>query len=221
MMEKFTKLEAVAAPMLRDNIDTDAIIPVAQMKVLAGDFGKSLFFNLRYRPDGSENPDFVLNRPEYRSARILVAANNFACGSSREHAVWALLGFGIRCVIAESFGDIFYNNSFRMGLLPVVLPREQVQALGEAVTAAAGTRNVVVDLQAQTITGPDAIVYAFEIDANRRRILLEGLDGVGVTLLRADDIAAFQARDRVDRPWVYDIGLTDGTPAPARVAAAR
>jgi 3-isopropylmalate/(R)-2-methylmalate dehydratase small subunit len=212
-MEKFQRLEAVAAPMLRDNIDTDAIIPVAQMKVLSGDFGKSLFYNLRYRNDGSENPDFVLNRPEYRNARILVAANNFGCGSSREHAVWALLGFGIRCVIAESFGDIFYNSSFRMGLLPVVLPHEQVKQLGEAVTSTAGKRDVVVDLEFESVTGPDGTVYPFQVDATRRRILFEGLDAVGITLLGADAIADFQARDRIKRPWVYDIGLTDGTPS--------
>jgi 3-isopropylmalate/(R)-2-methylmalate dehydratase small subunit len=211
-MEKFKTLHATAAPMLRDNIDTDAILPVAYMKTIKSDFSKDLFHNLRYRPDGSENPDFILNRPEYRNAQIIVSHNNFGCGSSRETAVWALLGYGIRAVVAESFGDIFYNSSFRMGLLPIALPREQLHALGKAVEAAGGKKATVVDLESQTITGPDDVTYKFEIDATRRRILLEGLDGVGLTLLNAEAIAAFQKRDRDRRPWVHDIGLANGTP---------
>ncbi len=211
-MEKFRRFEAIAAPMPRNNIDTDAIIPVKYMKDIHGDFGKCLFADLRIRPDGSENPDFVLNRPEYRAAGIIVAGNNFACGSSREHAVWALLGYGIKCVIAESFGDIFYNNSFRMGLLPITLRAEDLRMLSQSVVAAAGQRNTIVDLEAQLVTGPDGRTYPFEVDSLRRRMLLEGLDGVGVTLLRAGDIAAFQKADKARRPWVYDFGLSDGTP---------
>lgn len=202
-MEPLGKLVAVAAPMLRNNIDTDAIIPVEHIKSLTADFGKYLFANWRYRSDGSEDPQFVLNRPEYRSARILIAGDNFGCGSSREHAVWALLGYGIRCVVAESFGDIFYNNSLRMGLLPVVLPRAAVQALGRAVSAAAGTRPTIADVESLTLIGPDESIYTFELDAARRQMLLEGLDGIGITLLRAAEIAAFQERDRAHRPWVY------------------
>ncbi|MBM3347221.1 MAG: 3-isopropylmalate dehydratase small subunit, partial [Betaproteobacteria bacterium] len=179
-MEKFKTLHAVAVPMLRDNIDTDAILPVAYMKTIKSDFGKDLFHNLRYRPDGSENPDFILNQPAYRGSKIIVSHNNFGCGSSRETAVWALLGYGIRAVVAESFGDIFYNNSFRMGLLPITLPREQLHALGEAVEKASGGKATIVDLESQTITGPDDVTYTFEIDATRRKILLEGLDGVGL-----------------------------------------
>ena len=211
-MEKFKTLHAVAVPMLRDNIDTDAILPVAYMKTIKSDFGKDLFHNLRYRPDGSENPDFILNKPDYRPSKIIVSHNNFGCGSSRETAVWALLGYGIRVVVAESFGDIFYNNSFRMGLLPITLPREQLHELGEAVEKAGGKKNTIVDLESQTIIGPNDVTYKFQIDATRRKILLEGLDGVGLTLLNADKIADFQKKDRERRPWVHDIGLANGTP---------
>ena len=146
-----------------------------------------------------------MNFPEYRTARILVAGDNFACGSSREIAVWALLGYGFRCVIAESFGDIFYNSSFQMGLLPIVLPADGVHALREAVTAAAGKRPTVVDLEAQTVVGPDGVAQRFEIGAMRRRTLLEGLDGVGVTLLHADAINTFETADRAARPWVHNV----------------
>lgn len=211
-MEKFKTLHAVAVPMLRDNIDTDAILPVAYMKTIKSDFGKDLFHNLRYRPDGSENPDFILNKPDYRPSKIIVSHNNFGCGSSRETAVWALLGYGIKVVVAESFGDIFYNNSFRMGLLPITLPREQLHELGEAVEKAGGKKNTIVDLESQTIIGPNDVTYKFQIDATRRKILLEGLDGVGLTLLNADKIADFQKKDRERRPWVHDIGLANGTP---------
>ena len=212
MMEKFQKLNAVAVPMLHNNIDTDAMIPAAYMKTLKSDFGRDLFHHLRYNTDGSENPDFILNKPEYRPAKIIVSHNNFGCGSSREAAVWALLGYGIRAVVAESYGDIFYNSSFRMGLLPIMLPRQELHALGEAVEKAGGKKNTSVDLEAQTITSPDGTVYPFQIEATRKRILLEGLDGVGLTLLHADAIAAFQQKDRARRPWVHDIGLSSGTP---------
>ncbi len=202
-MQKFVRLEGVAAPMPRDNVDTDAIIPVSHMKALDADYGRSLFANQRYRTDGSEEPGFVLNQPAYRSARILVSGINFGCGSSREHAVWALLGFGIRCVVAESFGDIFHDNALRVGLLPVILPAAACRALCRAVEQAAGQRNTVVDLAAQTLTGPDGTVHRFEIAPERKRILLEGLDAIGVTLSHEAAMAAFRQRDVAQRPWVY------------------
>lgn len=205
-MEPFRIHKAVAAPMLQDDIDTDSILPVSQMKSSNLDLGKSLFFNKRYMADGSENPDFVLNRPEYRNAGILVARHNFGCGSSREQAVWALVGFPIRCVIAESFGDIFYSNSLRVGLLLVTLPREQVIQLSVAVIAAAGKLPMTVDLEKQIVIGPEGVAYRFSIDEVRRRILLDALDGVGMTLLRRDKIASFQASDRQSRPWIYRYG---------------
>ena len=204
-MEAFKRLEAIAAPMLRDNVDTDAIIPVAHMKSMSGDFGSSLFAHWRYRPDGSEDATFILNRPEYRRSRILVAGSNFGCGSSREHAVWALLGFGIRCVIAESFGDIFYNNSFRMGLLPITLAPDDIESLGAEVTHATGARLTIVDLESQQIIGPGGGRYSFAVESSKRHILLGGLDAVGVTLLRAKEIRDFQERDRAARPWIHSI----------------
>jgi len=211
-MEKFTVLDAVAAPMLRDNVDTDTIIPIPFLKEPDVDLGKHVFNNLRYNSDGSENPEFILNRPEYRRAGILVSYNNFGCGSSREHAVWALLGFGIRCVIAGSFGDIFYNNSFRMGLLPIVLPRSELHALGEAVHTAAGRSSTRVDLETQTIASPDGTTYRFQIDAMRRRMLLEGLDQIGMTLLHVEQIEAFEREKRAARGWMYHPEFRGGTP---------
>ncbi|MBI5912797.1 MAG: 3-isopropylmalate dehydratase small subunit [Betaproteobacteria bacterium] len=206
-MEKFTTLAGIAAPMMVPNIDTDAIIPVEQMKALDADFGRCLFFNQRYRLDGSDNPDFLLNRPPYRKAKILVAGENFGCGSSREHAVWALVSFGIRCVIAPSFGDIFYNNSFKNGLLPVQLPANVVDALAVRIEADANPDSlpVIVDLEACTVHGPgtDGPIIAFDIDPERREALLEGLDEIGITLKHEAQIAAFQARDAAQRPWVY------------------
>jgi len=206
-VEKFSRLEAVAAPMLRDNIDTDAIIPVAHMKTMSGEFGKSLFANLRYQDDGNEDPEFVLNRPQFRDAKILVGGENFGCGSSREHAVWALLGFGIRCVVASSYGDIFYNNSFQMGLLPIVLPPAELEKLGAEVTAADGVRRTTVDLEQLEILGPVGGHYRFDVGPLKRRALLEGLDAVGVTLLHADQIDAFQSRDQGRRPWIHQLEL--------------
>lgn len=206
-MERFTRLEAIAVPMLRDNIDTDTIIPIPFLKEPDSDLGKHLFHNLRYAGDGGENADFILNRPEYRTAKIIVSQDNFGCGSSREHAVWALLGFGIRCVIAGSFGDIFYNNSLRMGLLPVALPRAELHALCEATENAAGRRSTCVDLETQTITDANGAAYRFEIDPTRRRMLLEGLDAIGMTLTHADAIDAFEREARKRRPWAYEVGL--------------
>ena len=191
-MEKFTRLAGVAAPLARDNVDTDAIIPVSHMKALDADYGRGLFANLRYRPDGSELPEFVLNRPEYRSAKVLVSGANFGCGSSREHAVWALLGFGIRCVVAESFGDIFHDNALRVGLLPVVLSAPACRALCAAVAQAAGRHETIVDLAAQTLTGPDGTRYRFDIEPDRRQILLEGLDAIGLTLRHEAAITEYE-----------------------------
>lgn len=206
-METFTTLTAIAAPMMTPNIDTDAIIPVEQMKVLTPDFGNSLFFNLRYLSDGRNNPEFVLNKPFYRDARILIAGENFGCGSSREHAVWALVDHGIRCVIAPSFGDIFYNNSFKKSLLPLRLSAEIVEDLARRVSEEANPQRLplTVDLRACTVRGPQAHspVIPFEIDPSRRDTLLEGLDEIGVTLKHDAEIAAFQAADSTRRPWVY------------------
>jgi len=217
-MEAFTTLTAIAAPMMTPNIDTDAIIPVEQMKVLAPDFGKSLFFSQRYRHDGSEDPGFVLNQPAYREARILVAGENFGCGSSREHAVWALLDYGIRCVIAPSFGDIFYNNSFKKSLLPLRLPASVVEELARRVSESANPRRLplTVDLQACTVRGPqpESPTIAFEIEPSRRDALLEGLDEIGLTLKHDAEIAAFQAADSRRRPWVYSTKY--GPPSPLR-----
>ena len=206
-MEKFTVLRATAASMMSPNIDTDAIIPVEQMKSLEADFGKCLFFGLRYRADGSENPEFVLNRSPYRNAKILVAGANFGCGSSREHAVWALVGFGIRCIIAPSFGDIFFNNSMKNGLLPIRLPAAAVDALAARIDAAANPdgRPLVVSLEDCSIRGPhpDSPVLKFEIDPARREALMESLDEIGMTLKHGARIAEFQARDAAQRPWIY------------------
>ena len=204
-MEKFTKLTGVAAPLMRANIDTDALVPsrflTQTTKTGKSGFGKVLFADWRFEEDGEPKPGFVLNKPEFSEAKILLAAENFGCGSSREHAVWALLGFGIRCVIAPGFGEIFYNSSFVNGLLPVVLEKAEVQGLADALSGDHLTLSV--DLEAQEITGADGSAHAFEIGAARRQALLEGLDAIGVTLKREDEIAAFQKADRERRPWIY------------------
>lgn len=191
--------------MLTPNIDTDAIIPVEQMKNLDADLGSCVFFNHRYRGDGTEDPDFVLNRPRYRNAKILLTGANFGCGSSREHAVWALLSFGIRCVIAPSFGEIFYNNCFKNGLLPVQLTPELVSALAAEVesTASAFPQQLFIDLASCTVRSTHGLVIPFEIDAARRQALLNGLDEISTTLEHETEISAFQAHDKVRRPWIY------------------
>ncbi|HEX7927121.1 MAG TPA: 3-isopropylmalate dehydratase small subunit [bacterium] len=206
-MEPFTTLTAVAAPLLRENIDTDLIIRVEHLVGSIGPatLGPHGFAALRFRPDGSENPDFVLNRPSYRAARILLAGANFGCGSSREGAVWALQGMGLRCVIAPSFGDIFFNNCFQNGLLPIALPDATVRDLVRQVEADPAARQVTVDLAAQTVTAPDGARIPFTVETLRREMLLHGLDAIGVTLRRETEIAAFQARDRKARPWVYEV----------------
>jgi 3-isopropylmalate/(R)-2-methylmalate dehydratase small subunit len=201
-MEKFTTLTGVAAPLPLINVDTDMIIPKQFLKTIARTgLGKNLFDEMRHRGDGSENPDFVLNKPAYRNAAILVAGDNFGCGSSREHAPWALLDFGIRCVIAPSFADIFYNNCFKNGVLPIALPQAEVDKLMD--DASRGANAVLtVDLESQTISGPDGGTIAFDIDPFRKRCLLEGLDDIGLTLEKADAIADFEARQAAAEPWL-------------------
>lgn len=192
---------------MQPNIDTDAITPgrFLTMTMAAGkaSFGASLFADWRFDSNDEPKPDFVLNDPAYDGAAILVAGDNFGCGSSREHAVWGLAAYGIRCVIAPSFGEIFYNNCFVNGLLPVSFAGEQVQAIADQLSAGTGGRSMTIDLEAQKITRPDGSELAFEIDAARREALLEGLDAIGMTLKLADEIAAFQAEDRERRPWIY------------------
>jgi len=201
-MEKFTILKGVAAPLMLANVDTDAIIPMARLSRLErGEFGRWAFESLRYLPDGSENPQFVLNQPRWRGATILLAAENFGCGSSRETAVWALWDYGVRCVIAPSFGDIFYGNCFQNGMLPVRLPAAEVEAIAAEVTS--GGREITVDLVGQQVVTASGRAIRFDIEPGRRKALLEGLDAIGVTLTYAADIARFQARDRVQRPWLY------------------
>ena len=201
-MDPFTTLTGVAAPLRMINVDTDMIIPKQFLKTIARTgLGKNLFDEMRFRDDGSENPDFVLNKPAYRDAQILVAGENFGCGSSREHAPWALLDFGIRCVIAPSYADIFYNNCFKNGILPIVLPQEAVDALMDEAEKGANAR-IAVDLGAQTVTGPDGATYGFEIDPFRKRCLMEGLDDIGLTLEKAAAIDRFEAQAASARPWV-------------------
>tara|TARA_Y100000815_G_C13097744_1_gene408182 strand:+ start:59 stop:673 length:615 start_codon:yes stop_codon:yes gene_type:complete len=201
-MDKFTKLEGVAAPLPIVNVDTDMIIPKQYLKTIKRTgLGKGLFDEMRYNTDRSENPDFVLNKPAYRNAQILVAGENFGCGSSREHAPWALLDFGIRCVIAPSFADIFFNNCFKNGILPIVLPQEEVDKLMD--DAQRGANAVLtVDLENQVINGPDGGEIAFEVDPFRKRCLLEGLDDIGLTMEKASNIDAFEARARAAQPWL-------------------
>jgi 3-isopropylmalate/(R)-2-methylmalate dehydratase small subunit len=193
-MQAFTTLTGIAAPLPLANVDTDKIIPARFLKTIARTgLGKNLFDTLRYGADGQERPDFVLNQEPYRHAQILVAHENFGCGSSREHAPWALLDFGIRCVIAPSFADIFYNNTFKNGILPVVLPREQCDALMEDATLG-GNARVTVDLERQVVVRPNGEEFPFEVDAFRKHLLLNGLDDIGQTMQRAASIDAYEAR---------------------------
>ena len=206
-MDKFTALTGIAAPMDMMNVDTDMIIPKLHLRTIKRTgLGKVVFDELRFNADGSEKPDFVLNREPYRRASILVAGDNFGCGSSREHAPWALLDFGIRCIISTSFADIFYNNCFKNGILPVTLGREEWQRLMEDASNAEDAR-LTVDLEALAITRPNGDPVTFEIDAFRRDCLLNGLDDIGLTLQRADRIEAFEAAQRKQQPWLY---LADG-----------
>ncbi len=201
-MDKFTTLTGVAAPMPLINIDTDMIIPKQFLKTIKrSGLGVNLFDEMRYDDEGREIPDFVLNKPAYRNAEILVAGDNFGCGSSREHAPWALLDFGIRCVISTSFADIFHNNCFKNGILPIVLPQEDVDKLMDDAERGANAI-LTVDLEAQTITGPDGGRIGFEIDAHKKHCLLQGLDDIGLTLEKAAAIDAFETRAAAERPWV-------------------
>ena len=201
VMEKFTSLTAVAAPMPIINIDTDMIIPKDYLKTIKRTgLGSGLFAEMRFHEDGSENADFVLNKDAYREAKILVAGDNFGCGSSREHAPWALLDFGVRCVISTSFADIFYNNCFKNGILPIIVSQEQLDALMEDAERGANA-TLTVDLEAQTIAGPDGGTIEFEIDAARKQRLLEGIDDIGETLGKAAQIDAFEKSNADNRPW--------------------
>ena len=202
-MQKFTSLTGVAAPLPMINVDTDMIIPKQFLKTIKRTgLGKNLFDEMRYTPDGKEKPDFVLNRPAYRKAAILVAGANFGCGSSREHAPWALLDFGIRCVIAPSFADIFYNNCFKNGILPIKLPQEDVDKLMDDAKRGANAR-VTVDLEKQEIKGPDGGTIKFEIDAHKKHCLLNGLDNIGLTLEKKSKIDSFESKQHGSQPWLY------------------
>jgi 3-isopropylmalate/(R)-2-methylmalate dehydratase small subunit len=200
-MEKFVRLTGVAAPLPIMNIDTDMIIPKQYLKTIARTgLGTGLFSELRYREDGSENPDFVLNKPAYRGAQILVAGDNFGCGSSREHAPWALLDFGVRAVISTSFADIFYNNCFKNGILPIKVAQAELDKLLDDAERGANA-TLTIDLEAQEIRGPDGGVIRFDIDPFRKQCLLEGLDEIGLTLQKAAAIDSFEAKSAAARPW--------------------
>ncbi len=202
-MQKFTTLTGVAAPMPMPNIDTDKIIPAEHLKTIKRTgLGKMLFQRMRYTDDGKERPEFVLNKPAYRSAKIIVAGENFGCGSSREHAPWALLDFGVTCVISTSFADIFYNNCFKNGVLPIKLPKEDIDKLFD--DASRGANAVLtIDLEKQEIRGPDGGCIKFDIDPFRKHCLLNGLDDVGLTLQKKPKIDGFEARQKSAQPWLY------------------
>jgi 3-isopropylmalate/(R)-2-methylmalate dehydratase small subunit len=200
-MDKFTTLTGVAAPLPIINVDTDMIIPKDYLKTIKRTgLGKGLFSEMRYNDDGSDNTDFVLNKPAYRDAKIIVAGDNFGCGSSREHAPWALLDFGIRCVISTSFADIFYNNCFKNGILPIVVSQEDLDKLTDDARRGANA-TLTVDLEAQEIRGPDGGVVTFDIDPFRKHCLLNGLDDIGLTMEKAPQIDRFEAQLGESRPW--------------------
>jgi len=200
-MDKFTTLTGIAAPMPLVNIDTDMIIPKQFLKTIQrSGLGKNLFDEMRYTEGGQEIPDFVLNQPAYRKAQIIVAGDNFGCGSSREHAPWALLDFGIRCVISTSFADIFFNNCFKNGILPVVLPQEAVDHLMDDARKGENAR-LTVDLENQTVTASDGTAFAFEVDPFKKHCLLNGLDDIGLTLEKAASIDAYESKNATLRPW--------------------
>ena len=202
-MEKFTKLTGVAAPMDTINVDTDQIIPKLHLRTIKRTgLGKVLFDELRFNPDGTEKPEFILNQPPYRDAEILVAGDNFGCGSSREHAPWALLDFGIRCIVSTSFADIFYNNCFKNGILPITVSAEELRAL---MADASDRENPVltVHLEAREITRPNGATVSFEIDEFRRECLLDGLDDIGLTMQKVEMIDAFEQKQRERQPWLY------------------
>ncbi len=200
-MEKFEKLSGVAAPMPLVNIDTDMIIPKVFLKTIKrSGLGVNLFDEMRYDREGNEKPDFVLNKPQYRDAKILVAGDNFGCGSSREHAPWAIADFGIKCVISTSFADIFYNNCFKNGILPLVLPEDAVDTLMK--DAEKGANSIIeVDLENQTIVSSDGEIFRFEVDPFKKHCLLNGLDDIGLTMEREDHIAAYESKASQQFPW--------------------
>ena len=201
-MDKFTNLTGVAAPLPIINVDTDMIIPKQYLKTIKRTgLGTALFSEMRYLDDGSENPDFVLNKPAYRNAKIIVAGDNFGCGSSREHAPWALLDFGIRCVITTSFADIFYNNCFKNGILPIKVTPEQLALLMDDAERGSNA-TITVDLESQTIRGPDGGTIHFDIDPSRKQTLLEGLDDIAATLKADTAIAGFEQKMNAQRPWL-------------------
>jgi len=200
-MDAFTRLDAKVAPLPIANIDTDQIIPKQFLKTVERTgLAKGLFYDFRFDAQGREKPDFVLNRPEYKGAGVLVTGDNFGCGSSREHAPWALMDFGVKAVISTSFADIFYNNCFQNGLLPVVLTAEQVQQLMDE--ARGGNHVVSIDLEAQTVTSPSGAVFSFQIDPNRKQKMLQGLDAIGETLVAAPAIDTYEMRRALSQPWL-------------------
>lgn len=201
-MDKFTTLTGVAAPLPIINIDTDMIIPKQYLKTIQRTgLGTGLFSEMRYNEDGSSNDEFVLNKAGYKDASILVAGDNFGCGSSREHAPWALLDFGIRCVISTSFADIFYNNCFKNGILPIKVSQEELDKLMDDAERGANA-TITVDLETQEIKGPDGGTISFEIDAFKKHCLLNGLDDIGLTMEKSEAIDSFEAKDKENRPWV-------------------
>ena len=204
-MEKFTKVTGVAAPLMRENVDTDLIIRIERLVNNTGrtGLGPYCFEQIRLRPDGSENPDCVLNQEPYRNAPIILSADNFGCGSSREGAVWALAGMGVKAVIAPSYGDIFFNNCFQNGILPVALPLAEVQQLADEMKASPGNARITVDLETCQVVSPTGRVIPFQVDARRQHAMLNGLDDIGQTLSRKGEIEAWQAADRAARPWVW------------------
>ena len=201
-MQKFTTLTGIAAPLPMINVDTDMIIPKKYLKTIKRTgLGEGLFAELRYDEMGVKKHDFILHKPPYDRATILIAGDNFGCGSSREHAPWALLDFGFRCIIAPSFADIFYNNCFKNGILPITLPQSEIDKLLDDASRGDNAR-LTIDLKAQEIRGPDGGAIKFEIDPFLKRCLLEGLDDIGLTMQKADAIATFEERTKVERPWI-------------------
>jgi len=202
-MQKFTQLTGVAAPLDMINVDTDMVIPKQYLTTIErSGLGKGLFYEMRFDASGKENPDFVLNKKPYRNAKMLIAGDNFGCGSSREHAPWALLDYGISCVIAPSFADIFYNNCFKNGVLPLILPKAEVAKLMKQAENGANA-TFTVDLEKQTVAGPDGKTVRFEIDAFKRHCMLNGLDDIGLTLQQAAKIEGFEGKQRASQPWLY------------------
>ncbi len=201
-MEKFTKFSGIAAPLRMINVDTDIIIPKQFLKTIKRvGLGKHAFNDIRYNEDGSEKANFILNREPYRQAQILITGENFGCGSSREHAPWAILDMGIRCVIAESYGDIFYNNSFKNGILPIRLPKDHVETLMREVEENPSAP-IEVNLEKQTITRGNKFSFSFEVESFRKHCLINGLDDIGLTEVQSTKISAFENDDKNKRPWI-------------------